>query len=159
MKESKCNTEVVRSLKKIGWGAYKLPDVLGQRFTVNKPCDILACSPKGRFVAIESKLFKKVKGFNLSELRPNQIEALEKNSIKRKGRAFIFLFISIKADKSKGLKSSYELVVFDWQKYGKVLKKKPFSIEQIRSKSVGVWYTPEKLNNKIFWDFKKLLSN
>lgn len=94
MKESNFNTEVVRSLRYYGWLAHKLSDVRGTRFTGEKPCDILACSPSGCFVAIESKQMKKYERLKVGALRPNQIATLDK-AIENNGRAFLLVNVRI----------------------------------------------------------------
>lgn len=159
MKENVGNTEVVRSLKHIGWGAYKLSDVRGSRFTETKPCDIIACSPKGRYVSIEGKLIKKWEGFNARKLRPNQIAELNGTAFKRKGRAFVFLYVRINADKSKGQKRVCKLVVFDWKKHRQVLMGKGYGVQELRAQKVGVWLDPDKDDQgKLLWPLKKLLT-
>lgn len=158
MKENHCNTEVVRSLKHYGWGAYKLSDVRGARFTETKPCDIIACSPKGRYVAIEGKLIKKWQGFSAKALRPNQIAHLDQTCIKRQGRAFVFLYVRINPDKQKGTKRECWLVAFDWKKHREALMGKGYGVNQLRNLEVGLWWKPIKdKQGKILWPLKKLL--
>jgi len=155
MKESDCNSEVVRSLQKIGWSAYKIPDVLGSRFTANKPCDILACSLGGRFVAIESKLIKKWQSVSIKILRDHQEVFLTNTCRKRKGQAYLFLFLKI--PKTKTRKAFQGLVVFDWLRYGEYIKRQPITIKQLQNQSIGEWFEPYKNkyeNNKITWDFR-----
>lgn len=159
MKEATGNSEVVKSLRKIGWGATKLSDVRGSRFTDSKPCDILACSPKGRYVAIEGKMIKKWGGFNTKTLRQNQIDELNNTCLKRQGRAFVFLYVRINANPSKGLKRVCKLVIFDWKKHRKALEGKGYGVAQLRSQSVGVWLDPSRdEDGKTIWNLKKLLT-
>ena len=160
MNEATCNTEVVRSLKHFGWLAYKISDQVGGRFTVIKPCDILACSPKGCYVAIESKLMKKWGKFDASALRPNQIEHLTGVTLKRDGRAFVFLFVRISRNPKKGVKSVHKLVVFDWKKHSKKLLNGGYTIEELRNQQVGQWFDPVKdKHGKIIWPLKNLLTS
>jgi len=152
------NTEAVRSLHHIGWGAYKIPDTMGSRFTSDKPCDIIACSPKGRYVAIEGKMIKKWCSFNAKVLRPNQIFELDRATLKCKGRAFVFLYVRIQADKEKGTQRVHKLCVFDWKLHRGSLINKGYSIEAIKTQSVGVWFDPIKnKNGKTIYNLRKLL--
>lgn len=158
MKEVTGNTEAVRSLRFFGWGANKLSDIRGSRFTDKKPCDIIACSPKGRHVMIEGKMIKKWSCFNDKVFAQHQIDELDNNCNKRLGRSFVFLYIRINGDSSKGTKRVIKLVVFDWKKHRKNLQGKGYSIDQMRSQSVGVWLDPiHDKDGKIMWPIKKLL--
>jgi hypothetical protein len=158
MKESVGNTEVVRSLRFYKWRAHKLPDVLGSRFTDNKPYDIVACSPKGRFVAIEGKLTKKWEGFSGRKLRPHQVIELDGVAKKCQGRAFVFLYVRINADRKTGQKRVCKLVVFDWKKHRAALMGKGYGVALMRSQAVGVWFDPIKDDQgKLVWPIKKLL--
>lgn len=158
MKESQNNTEAVRSFNYYGYKAYKLSDVRGSRFTETKPCDMIICSPKGRYISVESKLMKKWTRFNDSELRPNQIAHLDA-TVKREGRAFVFLFVSIPANKAKGQKRVRKLCVLDWKIHRKFLRNKGYDINLIRRNLVGVWLDPIKDDEgKIMWNLKNLLS-
>lgn len=151
------NTEAVRSFHHYGFGAYKISDVQGSRFTETKPCDILVCSPKGRYIAVEGKMIKKWCSFGGNVLRPNQIFELEGTSIKRKGRAFIFLYVRIPPNKIKGTKRVHKLVVFDWAKYRKIFMGRGISIEDMRNKKYGVWIDPFKRpDGKIIYDIRKI---
>lgn len=157
MKEAVGNTEAVRSLKHYGWKAYKLPDVLGGRFTQNKPYDIIACSKKGRYVAIEGKLIKKWEGLTRNAFRDHQPIELDK-VVKNNGRAFVFLYVRINADKKKGQKRVCKLVVFDWKVHRKAIMTEGYGVALMRSQSVGVWLDPEKDDEgKIIWPLKTLL--
>lgn len=158
IKEVTGNTEAVRSLKHYGYGAYKIADVRGSRFMENKPCDIIASSPKGRSIYIEGKMSKKWEGFSSKKLRPHQVIELTNNCFKRKGRSFVFLYVRIKADKNKGIERVCKLVVFDWKVHRNRLTK-GYTVKQMRSQSVGVWLDPLKDDKgKIIWPLKKLLS-
>lgn len=159
MKENIGNTEVVRSLRHYKWGATKLSDVRGSRFTETKPCDIIACSPKGRYVSIEGKMIKKWEGFSAKKLRPNQIAELNGTTFKRKGRAFVFLYIRIKADRSKGQKRVCKLVVFDWKVHREVLMGKGYGVNELRAQEVGTWLDPLQDNQgKVLWPLKNLMT-
>lgn len=159
MKEAVGNTEVVRSLKHFKWKAYKIPDVRGSRFIQNKPCDIIACSPKGRYVAIEGKMIKKWEGFSSKKLRPHQVIELNDICFKRQGRAFIFLYVRVQGDPSKGLKRATKLVIFDWKTHRDALSGKGYGVNQLRNMSVGVWLDPQKdEQGKIIWPLKNLLN-
>jgi hypothetical protein len=159
MKEALGNTEAVRSLKHYGWGAYKLSDVRGSRFTETKPCDVIACSPKGRYVAIEGKMIKRWEGLSKDALRPNQVIELDGASIRRKGRSFVFLYLRIKADPKKGLKRVLKLVVLDWNTYRDQLLTVGIPVSALRDQSIGVWLDPlSDRDGKIIWPIKNLLS-
>lgn len=133
MKEAIGNTEAVRSLKHIGFWAHKLPDVMGGRFTDSKPFDIVACSPKGRFISIEGKMTKKWEGFSAKKLREHQVVNLDATGVKRGGRAFVFLYVRIKADKKKNQPRVTKLVVFDWKKYRARLLGAGFTAQEMRT--------------------------
>lgn len=157
--ERTCNTEAVRSLHHYGWGAYKIPDTMGSRFTSDKPCDIIACSPKGRYVAIEGKMMKRLSSFSAKVLRPNQIFELDRATLKCKGRAFIFLYVRIQADKEKGIKRVHKLCVLDWKVHRKALLGKGYSKNQIMYQGVGLWLDAEKnKNGKTIYNLKRILS-
>ena len=149
------NTEAVRSLRHYGFRAYKISDVMGTSFTSKKPVDILCCSPKGRYVAIEGKIIKKWAGLNIKAFRENQIQELD-GVVKRHGRAFVFLYVKIPRDLSKGLKKIDQLVVFDWRIYRNIIKK-GISAKQMRERLLGVWLDPIMVSGKIVWPIKKLL--
>lgn len=156
MNENNCNSEVVRSLRFYRYRAYKIPDVLGSRFTDNKPYDIVTCSRKGRYVAIEGKLTKKWEGFSIRKLRPHQVIELD-GVVRNNGRAFVFLYIRIPPDKQKGTKRVTKLVVFDWKIHKKGIKK-GYGVALMRSQAVGVWLDPGKDDKgKILWPLKNLL--
>lgn len=158
MKESQNNTEAVRSFNYYGFKAYKLSDVRGSRFTETKPCDMIICSPKGRYVAVESKLMKKWKCFNMRELRPNQIAHLDA-TVKREGRAFVFVFVSIRADRATGQKRVRKLCVLDWKEHRDTLEGKGIPLHKMKAKIYGVWLDPLKDDEgKVLWNLKKLLS-
>jgi len=155
--ERELNTEIVRSLKYYNFFAYKISDVMGSRFTETKPCDILACSPHGEFIAIESKLMKKWQGFNKNVLRENQIQTLNR-IIRNSGRAFVFLGVSIKADKKKGIQKESWLIIFDWAIHKKAIMGKGYSPNDLREGLVGDWRTNSKNSEgKIIWDIETLL--
>lgn len=159
MKESEGNTEAVRSLKHYGFGAYKLSDVRGARFTETKPCDIIAQSPKGRYIAIEGKVMNEWSNFNDKWLRPNQAIALDDACINRPGRAFIFLYVRIKANKAKKTKRVSKLLVLDWNTYRETLQGKGIGVDQMRAQSVGVWLDIQKDDEgKNIYNLKKLMS-
>jgi len=80
LNEKHFNTEIVNSLKDQGAWAYKIPDMpsslmIGGRFNPDKPCDIIA-SVSGRFVGIEGKMLKEMKGISLSLFRDGQVDSL-----------------------------------------------------------------------------------
>lgn len=160
IKEAVCNTEVVRSLNFYGMKAYKLPDVLGSRFTANKPYDIIACSTKGRFIAIEGKLIKKWQGVSRTIFQDHQPIELD-GVLKRNGRAFLFLYVRIKADKKTGQKRVCKLVVFDWEKHREAIMTEGYGVALLRSQSVGDWYDPVKFSGqeKLIWPLKTLLKS
>lgn len=149
-----CNTEAVRSFHHYGWGAYKIPDVLGSKFTGDKPCDIIAESPKGRYVAVEGKLIKKWCKLSPSILRPNQIFELN-----RAKRSFLFLYIRIKANKEKGTKRVHKLCVIDWKEDGKWILKNGVVKYLLEEQEIGRWLEPLKdKNGKTIYDIRKILN-
>lgn len=155
-KESEGNTITVRSLRQFGFFAYKISDVQGTRFTETKPCDIIACSPNGTFIAIEGKLFKKWQKLDKDVLRPNQIKALDEISYKRNGRAFVFLYVSIKSTKkTKGFEG---LVVFEWRKHRDVILS-PGGIPptDLRNHAYGVKVLPYKVGSQTFYPITYIL--
>lgn len=157
VKESIANTEVVRSLKHYGFSAHKLSDVMGSRFTSSKPCDIIAQSPKGRYIAIEGKMMTKLSNFNEAWLRPNQVIALDA-CVRLKGRAFVFLYVRVRGDREKGTSGICKLVVLDWKIHREALKGKGYGVDLIRAQSVGVWLDPlHDEDKKIIWPLKNLL--
>jgi len=157
VKESTGNTETMRSLKHYGFGAHKLSDVRGSRFVENKPCDIIAQSPKGRYIAIEGKMMTKLSNFNEAWLRPNQVIALN-DCLRRKGRAFVFLYVRVRGDRENGTKAIVKLCVLDWKIHREALKGKGYGVDLIRAQSVGVWLDPtHDEDKKIIWPIKKLL--
>jgi hypothetical protein len=120
MKEATHSTEVIRSIRHHGGWGYKIPDtpitkeiLKITRFTNAKPADIVACFD-GRFVAIETKQFKKWKALSRHDFRPEQIKGLT-DIVANGGRAFVFLNIRIK--------KPYEnrLIIFDWATWGERL--------------------------------------
>jgi len=148
--ESQGNTSALRSLHYYGFGAHKLSDVMGKRFTDVKPCDIIAGSPKGRYIAIEGKIIKKWCGFNSKVLRPQQRAELDRATFKTEGRAFIFLYVRIE--------KIHFLVVFDWKKYRSILDK-GIHIDHMKKKMFGVWLPPKKdKKGKVIYNIKNLLS-
>lgn len=142
------NRIAVRSLRHIGYGAYKIPDVMGSHFTDKKPYDIVASSLKGRSIAIEGKLMKKWGRFDWKVFQSQQIVELDANCLKREGRSFVFIYVII----TEGNKRMHRLCVLDWKKYHKQIKGKGISIDQMRSQKVGKWYdlTKDKFDKDIY---------
>jgi len=154
-KEAHGNTEVVNSFKHFGFKAYKIPDIRGSRFTANKPYDIVACSKKGRYIAVEGKLIKKWQGITKNVFQPHQPIELDA-IVKRNGRAFLFVYIRINA--CKGHKRVCKLVIFDWAVHRKDIMCKGIGVTLMRSQSIGTWLDPFKdKNDKIIWPLKNLL--
>lgn len=151
------NTEAVRSFRRFGWGAYKISDVQGMRFTETKPCDIIAQAPNGLYVAVEGKMIKKWSKISGDLFRPNQIEELD-GAIKRKGRAFFFLYVRIQPIKEKGVERVHALVVFDWKKYRKRLFTKGISGAELRERTHGLFIGAEKdEKGNHFYDIRGIL--
>ena len=98
--EMNCNTVTVNSFRKLKWKAHKLSDQRGTRFTGEKPCDILLCSPEGFHGAVESKLIKKWEKVSLKDFRTNQIEHLDYVSKTNFGKAWAFIHIRIGESKA-----------------------------------------------------------
>ena len=157
MKEKDFNTEIVRTGKRLNYFAYKLGDMVpggGSRFIPEKPCDIIMCSKKGRFIAIESKQIKKWQSLKKSMLRENQITALNK-VVKNNGLAFLFL--NVRISRSKGQPSQNWCVIFNWAKHGENILSNKYTVDLLKSQKVGVWRSPFKdEENKIVWDLKGL---
>lgn len=110
IKESHFNTEIVNSLKEAGAWAYKIPDVLGTRFTSDKPFDIVGMYGKKGF-AIESKQIKSWKAFGSRYLRPSQIENLQ--LVEDTGnKSFVFLNVRIPANKAENTRRENCLIIF-----------------------------------------------
>lgn len=121
MNEKLFNTEVVNSLKHEGAWAYKIPDMpsslmAGGRFNPDKPCDVVGCA-EGRFIGIESKQFKEIKGFSLRYLRYNQVDSLNQMH-EAGGRAYVFLNIRVASPREN------RLIIFSWGKWRDVLETK-----------------------------------
>lgn len=141
----------------INYFAYKLSDSvpgMGSRFIPEKPCDIISCSKKGRFIAIESKQMKKWASLNKKILRPNQVSALNRIT-KNNGRAFLFL--NIRVPKTKKEPAVNHLVIFEWSKHCKNILSNKYTVKLLRSKSVGVWRDSFKdEEGKVVWNLKGL---
>lgn len=160
MNEKKTNTEVTNSLKHFGFFAYKIADTMGTQFIVTKPCDILACSPHGVFVAVECKLMKKWGKVDRKILRENQIESLDA-AVARNGIAYFILNIHIAANPQKGIKRESHLVVFDWSYRREQIVSGYFTkqklIEESKCKAFGLWCESFTHEKKKLWNFKKLV--
>lgn len=151
------NTEAVRSFRKFGWGAYKISDVQGMRFTETKPCDIIAQAPNGLYVAVEGKMIKKWEKISARLFRPNQINELD-GACKRKGRAFLFLYVRIQPNKEKGTPRVHALFVFDWKKYRKRLMTIGIGAQELRDRAHGIFIPVEKDDkDRHFYDIRGIL--
>lgn len=137
----------MRSLKLHDYFAYKISDVMGSRFTENKPCDTLVCSPHGVFIAIESKQIKKWSGLTGKMLRDNQIVTLDK-IVKNKGKAFVLLNIRIKKENW--------CVVFNWLKHRENIMGGKYTAKVLQEGYVGIWRLSRKIDKKIVWDIQDL---
>jgi Holliday junction resolvase len=117
VKESHFCSELVRSLRKAGGFAFKIPDSPasygGQRmrFSAPKAFDITGVY-RGTPLAIECKLYKQFKGFGLNQLRDEQIQML--NAFwEAGGQAYVALNIRLKT--IKGIqKHENRLLLFEW---------------------------------------------
>lgn len=114
MRESNFTTDVMKSLRRVGAWAYKIPDapsskITGLRFTISKPCDIVACID-GKFIAIETKFKKKFAALSMRDMQDSQLVNLT-NVLKNDGIALVFLGIKEKGKKTK-------LLIYDWQTLG-----------------------------------------
>lgn len=167
MIEADFNTEIINSLKWHGYYAYKIPDMPNAarrviRFIPVKPCDVIACTPGGRFIGIEGKLIKKWQGMHVGMIRESQVNALDE-MVKRNARAFIFVGVRIEAQKLKNIKKEISCVIFEWTKHRDNLLEGNYNVKNIRAKSVGVWIdseltdqlTPAKTKKRL-WDLKPL---
>lgn len=118
MREATFISEIMGSIGKAGFWAYKLADSPTSwtkdktRFTPAKPCDIVSCF-FGLMVAIECKQLRKWKAFSLSDMRESQIEALDAILVTH-GLSFVFLNVRVEADFVKGTKRENRLIVFPW---------------------------------------------
>lgn len=127
MKEIQSNTQIVNSIRP-HWFVHKLMDMPNAvravtRFMPSKPFDIFAFI-HGKGVGIETKLLKKWKGFSISYLRENQIEALDE-VLMAGGRAFVFVHVCIPANVVEGTKRVNRLIILDWAKWNqKLIRKK-----------------------------------
>lgn len=160
MKEQHFATEVIRSLRHVGFWAWKIPDapitkelLKITRFTAAKPCDIIACLPTGvisdgLFVAIECKQFKKWKAFSVRDMRPAQIEqlsAIEDHG----GSCWVFLNIRIKSPHDN------RLIIFEWAELRhRFLEKK----ESIKAKELQArhYIKPFRHDDKTMYDLSKM---
>lgn len=139
MKESIFTTEVLRSLRALNFWAYKIPDtpitkeILSvTRFTVAKPCDIIACRG-GHLVAIETKQIRKWKPLSHRDFRPEQKNSL-KSILDRKGSAFCFLNVRIPKEENR-------LIVFDWSTWGDRLSTSSIHVKELKTLP---WLNPIK---------------
>ena len=149
MKEAEHNTNAVRSFKHYGYGAHKLSDQ-GGKFAGAKPCDIIARSPLGRYIAVEGKLIKKWEGFNSKVLRDNQRAELEKTSLTKEGMAFIFLYVHIP-------KECHYCVVFDWRTHKELLDQ-GIQICDMRAMRFGLWLPAIKdKDGKTIYNITKIM--
>lgn len=127
MKESVSNSEIVRSLKALGAWAYKIADFPTQktmsltRFTVTKPCDIIA-GYRGYILPIEGKLIKKRGSFGMKDMRPAQVENLDK-LIEAGCDAWVFLNLRVPAGtlfKGSVYPRQDKLLIFAWNQFRKM---------------------------------------
>ena len=154
MKEATFTTEVIRSLRHFGFWAFKIPDapitkelLKITRFTMAKPCDIVACLPvgvisDGVFVAIECKQFKKWKAFSVRDMRPAQVEQL--SALEDHG-ASCWVFLNVR------MKGTNRLIIFEWAELRvRFLHKK----ESIKAKELQARHFVKVLhiNDKIGYD-------
>lgn len=154
MKEATFVSEIVRSLRHYGFWAFKIPDapitkelLKITRFTMAKPCDIVACLPcgvisDGMFVAIECKQFKKWESFNVRDMRPAQVEQL--SAIEDHGGS-CWVFLNIR------LKDENRLIIFEWAELRvRFLERK----ESIHAKELKVRaYVPHyRIDSKVMYD-------
>lgn len=161
MKEAFFSTETIRSIRHFGGWGYKIPDapitkeiLKITRFTNAKPCDIVACFD-GKFVAVETKQFKKWKALSRHDFRPEQIEGMT-NIVANNGRAFVFLNIRIS---EKGQPYENRLIIFDWKVWGPVLSVGSIHAKELRQR---VHYTSfligDEPNQKRVFDLTEWLS-
>jgi hypothetical protein len=155
MKESLCNTDAVRSFKHYGYGAHKISDI-GGRTAGAKPCDIIARSPKGRYIAVEGKMMKQWASFSSKVLRPNQRDELDGAANTQEGRGFVFLYVRINAVPGKS-KREHWLVVFDWKEYKGTLDL-GLRINEMRDRIHGLWLPPLKdKRGKTIYDIRQIM--
>jgi hypothetical protein len=155
MKEAFFSTETIRSVRYHGGWAYKIPDapitkeiLKITRFTNAKPCDIVCCFGM-KFVAIETKQFKKWKALSKHDFRPEQIEGMT-NIVNQGGRAFVFLNIRINT------KELYEnrLIIFDWKTWGPILSTGSVHAKELKER---VYYSSFMVDEKRIFDLTEWL--
>ena len=163
MKESVFTTEIVNSLESFGLYVYKIADIPNAarrviRFIPVKPCDVIACSPKGRFIAIETKQFKKSQGLTKSVMQEGQIYHLDR-IVKRGGKAFVIVNVRIEANKRKNQKRINACGVFNWKTYREKILDGSLGAKVIRDQSEGTWIESSLDDKKKrVWNLQKLLT-
>ena len=128
MKEAVFNTEIRKSLELVGHFSHKLTDSIrgpNTRFIPEKPFDIVSCSPRGVFTAVEGKQIKKWCGLTRSMLRPNQIASLDR-TVKNRGKAYLMLNVRIPKER---VNLCY---IFDWKVHRKAILKNEYKINLVR---------------------------
>lgn len=157
MKEAFFSTETIRSCRYHGGWAYKIPDapitkeiLKITRFTNAKPCDIVCCFGM-KFIAIETKQFKKWKALSKHDFRPEQIKGLT-DIVDQGGRAFVFLNIRINI---KGEPYENRLIIFDWKVWGKRLSEGSVHAKELKAR---VYYTSFIHEEKRIFDLTEWLS-
>lgn len=152
MKEATFTTEVMRSLRHYDLWAFKIPDMpitkailKITRFTNAKPADIVACL-EDKFIAIETKQFKKWEALGLRHFRPEQVSGMS-SIVEQGGRAFVFLNIRIARKENR-------LLIFDWKTLHPKLQKGSVKAKELRERPYS---TPFVLNDKIHYDLTEWL--
>lgn len=118
--ERKFLSEIGASARADNCFFFKIPDLphfegAKFRFDIKKPFDAFACY-FGQPIAIEAKVINGFKSVGIKQLRPNQVEGLDKWE-KSGGKAFIFLNIRQAPNQLKGLKYENRFLYFPWWQF------------------------------------------
>ena len=145
MRESEFTSEVMRSLRAQDIWAHKIADapiskIKGMKFTLTKPCDIVACA-NGNFIAIETKQIKKWRAFSIKDMRPSQIVNLSQ-VVKAGGQAFIFLNVRIPNEENR-------LIIIDWGLHGEDLARESLKADELK---IFPYLSGFSVNQKTFFD-------
>jgi len=121
LKENEVNTEIVNSIKRMGYWAYKIPDPSANSFgkvqATVRPFDIIA-SINGKSVAIETKIITTpYKKFSIDMLEPHQITNLSEHD----GYGFVFLNLRRYVRMGPLKESTNTLFIWDWVKWSDFL--------------------------------------
>lgn len=117
MRETNFQNQTLKSIRKLGWLAYKIPDMPKgplTRFIPPKPCDIIA--DLNGFTLIECKLFKKLEALTADKFSPSQLAALDE-AVQKSLKAFVFLNFKAPAGLYTPRRVNAVLIL-NWKEYG-----------------------------------------